>query len=57
MTSVKSSANEIEKCRKCHFLHVYRTTMTAAGERLYCRAPWWHPKRWTCKLPKGVERG
>lgn len=56
MASVKSAANEIEKCRRCRFFRIYRTTMTASGERRYCRAPWWHPKRWTCKLPKGVKR-
>ncbi|NOZ28804.1 MAG: hypothetical protein GXP39_12230 [Chloroflexi bacterium] len=44
-----------DKCAHCRFLdkehdHLAQTT------HLYCRAPWWHPKRWTCALPPGVAR-
>ena len=43
------------KCAECAFLDKEfdpwsRTT------RLYCQAPWWHPKRWSCTLPAGVDK-
>lgn len=56
MASAESTTQDIEKCKKCRFFRSYKTTMAASGERMYCVAPWWHPKRWTCKPPEGVER-
>jgi hypothetical protein len=44
------------KCVRCPFLDQEHDHL-AMKTRLYCLAPWWHPKRWFCKTPEGVERG
>jgi hypothetical protein len=44
-----------EKCAECPFLDKEHDPFSGAT-RLYCRAPWWHPKRWSCALPKQVAR-
>jgi hypothetical protein len=47
-----------KKCADCRFMDKETDHMLAVAQvHLYCRAPWWHPNRWTCKLPAGVERG
>ena len=47
-----------EKCADCRFLDKETDHMLAVAQvHLYCRAPWWHPSHWTCKLPAGVQRG
>ena len=44
------------KCVRCPFLDKEHDGL-AMKTRLYCLAPLWHPKRWFCKMPDGVERG
>ena len=47
-----------EKCVQCRFLDKESDHMLEVPQvYLYCRAPWWHPKRWTCRLPAGMDRG
>jgi len=46
------------KCVQCRFLDKESDHMLEVTQvHLYCRAPWWHPKRWSCRLPAEVERG
>ena len=46
-----------EKCARCRFLDKESDHMLAVTQvHYYCRAPLWHPKRWTCKLPAEVDR-
>ena len=46
-----------EKCRRSQFLDKETDHMLEVTQvHLYCRAPLWHPKRWTCSLPAGVAR-
>jgi hypothetical protein len=44
------------KCARCPFLDEEHDPLSAETH-LYCQAPFWHPKRWYCKIPRGVERG
>jgi hypothetical protein len=47
-----------DRCARCRFLDEETDHMLAVPQmHLYCRAPWWDPRHWTCKLPTGVERG
>ncbi|MCD6291499.1 MAG: hypothetical protein J7M34_13430 [Anaerolineae bacterium] len=46
-----------EQCAHCPFLDKEYDPLSETHHlRLYCKVPWWHPKRWTCKLPPGVIR-
>jgi hypothetical protein len=44
-----------EKCAKCRFLDKEYNPLSG-NTHLYCRAPLWHPKRWSCTLPTAVAR-
>jgi hypothetical protein len=47
-----------DKCADCRFFDREVDHMLEVPQvYLYCRAPVWHPKRWTCRLPDQVERG
>lgn len=43
------------KCAQCPFLDKERDPLSMETH-LYCQAPWWHPKRWSCPLPAGVDK-
>ncbi len=43
------------KCAQCPYLDTEHDPFFRAT-RLYCRAPWWHLKRWFCALPREVVR-
>ena len=43
------------KCASCPFLDTEHDPFSGRT-RLYCRAPWWDPKRWFCTLPTEVAR-
>ena len=43
------------KCDQCPYLDTEHDPFSRAT-RLYCQAPWWHPKRWLCALPTEVAR-
>lgn len=46
-----------EKCARCRYLHKESDHMLAITQvNYYCRAPLWHPKRWTCRRPSGIDR-
>ena len=54
---VRSQEHVPEKCTQCQFLDTETDHMLVETQvHLYCKAPLWHPKRWTCKLPVGVDR-
>ena len=47
-----------EQCAECKYLDKQSDHMLEVPQvHLYCRSPWWHPKRWSCSPPPGVERG
>jgi hypothetical protein len=43
------------KCVNCSFLDKEYNPLSGKTH-FYCRAPRWHPKRWSCTLPAEVER-
>ena len=43
------------KCAECPYLDSEHDPFSGTI-RLYCQAPWWHPKRWFCRLPTEVAR-
>jgi hypothetical protein len=43
------------KCAECPFLDKEHDPLSSQTH-LYCQAPWWHPKHWSCPLPAEVCR-
>jgi hypothetical protein len=43
------------KCVQCPFLDEEDDPFTKSTT-FYCKAPWYHPKRWFCTLPTEVVR-
>jgi hypothetical protein len=43
------------KCVDCPFLDREFDPWSRIT-RLYCQAPWWHPKHWSCAVPPEVKK-
>lgn len=53
--TVRAEQNIPAKCAQCPYMDTEHDPLSGAT-RLYCQAPWWHPKRWFCALPPEVAR-
>lgn len=54
-STVEQKQNIPAKCAQCPYLDTEHDPLSGTT-RLYCQAPWWHTKRWFCKLPPKVAR-